>query len=857
MRPVTFPHSLPRPSRVLRLLPAALLAASLGAHAQTPTPTPTPSPTPTPTPSPTSLTAGSSLYSFASTSNYDGANLVLDPDETIWAVSGGDNALTKISPDRTTATTWTFAAGTAPSSLLEDADGTFWITEIGGFNVAHFNPADGTLTQWLDTVRRPTSLVKRPDGKFWLPETGGYMAVFDPALSFYTYWATPGVYYLSYPWVDADGSLWSCDFIYNSIARWAPDMSTATVWTLPSTVNAPSKIVRLSGKLWISFYYSSQLGRFDETTGQLDLFTTGTSTNPYDIHEYRGLILYSDQAGQVGFLDPNGSVPVTEMLTSASQTPYVAMTNQSAPYVSTVTSVDNPINLLAVGNVSGAQGAAGSAVAPTTTGTTLWALAVDERRARIYFGTSQAIGALSPPPFTQADELYLPVASSGTPNAGTTTQVVTWNRGTADATGVTHVANETERLLPDGWIAGWAPVAGQPVNPGTMLVQSDLVGANMGAPGAIGSVRVLSDRGTDTFVWSRVSAPAPNGGTVGAAANAVLGTAAIGGGDTGFLFAPADATFRTDAGVLVVTDATGTISIVDAAGQTRATFDFNWPSGYRLQGTTVFDAFGLPALPSARIVCSVTTGSVLLLGTAYDPVSGDAVRLEPFRSGDVGLWPTLPGFVRGNGNAGSLQIFNAGTSDAHVSLSLRSAQADGLPPLPGQAIGSVVVPAGTVATVDLSSGPAAQGTLDLASDQDISAFATYKHAASGGGTVGYGMAAQQLGAAIPTGSRGVFLAATMNGAFASTLQLVNPTFGPATVTVAYTGADGTAVGSRTVSLQAQAVVTIPAWPAGQTTDMGRVDVSPAAGSAPVLATMLRQDLVSLDTDAIVPLLVTP
>jgi hypothetical protein len=86
---------------------------------------------------------------------------------------------------------------------------------------------------------------------------------------------------------------------------------------------------------------------------------------------------------------------------------------------------------------------------------------------------------------------------------------------------------------------------------------------------------------------------------------------------------------------------------------------------------------------------------------------------------------------------------------------------------------------------------------------------------------------------------------------------VNPTFSPATVTVTYTGADGTAVGTRTVSLQAQAVVTIPGWPTGLTTDLGRVDVAPLVGSAPVLATMLRQDLVSLDADAIVPLLVTP
>ncbi len=273
----------------------------------------------------------------------------------------------------------------------------------------------------------------------------------------------------------------------------------------------------------------------------------------------------------------------------------------------------------------------------------------------------------------EADELYLPVASSGSPRAGTATQIVTWNRGTPDSAGATHTMNQVERLLPDGWIAGWAPGAQQAIDAGTMLVQADVVGTDLNAPGALGSMRILSDQGADTFIWSRVSVPGAGGGTLGAATNAVLGTAAILPGDTGFLFAPADASFRTHAGVLVVADATGTLSIVDASGQTRGTYAFDWPSGYRVQGTTIFDAFGMPALPSARIVCSVTTGSVLLFGTAYDPVSGDAVRLEPFRSGDVGLWPTLPGFVRGSGITPSLQIFNPGSSPAHVAISLRAA----------------------------------------------------------------------------------------------------------------------------------------------------------------------------------------
>ncbi len=208
-------------------------------------------------------------------------------------------------------------------------------------------------------MRRPTSLARRPDGKFWLPETGGLLAVFDPAVPIFTYWATPGVFYLSYPWVDADGSVWSSDFVYNSIVHWAPDMSTARVWLLPGdgpAPSAPSKIVRLGGKIWISFYFSSQIGRFDETTGQLDVFRTGDGTNPYDMHEYRGRILYSDQAGQIGFLDPAGSVPTTVTLTPTDATPTVQATYPTAAVTSTLTPVDDAVVFSYLGSVAGVQG---------------------------------------------------------------------------------------------------------------------------------------------------------------------------------------------------------------------------------------------------------------------------------------------------------------------------------------------------------------------------------------------------------------------------------------------------------------------------------------------------------------------
>ena len=158
--------------------------------------------------------------------NFDGANIVKDSAGNLWGVAASDDSISRWSADRTTLTRWVMTQFTAPSSLFPDTDGTFWITELGGFKIAHFDPATGNCTEYIDAARRPTTLVRRPDGKFWMTETGGHMALFDPSVPNFTYYVTPGVFYLSYPWQDADGTLFSADFVYGYLVSWATDVSS-------------------------------------------------------------------------------------------------------------------------------------------------------------------------------------------------------------------------------------------------------------------------------------------------------------------------------------------------------------------------------------------------------------------------------------------------------------------------------------------------------------------------------------------------------------------------------------------------------------------------------------------------------
>src|ERR1017187_9619866 len=162
-------------SRRLLRFAIASFALALPALGQEPTPTPTasptstPTPTPTPTPAPTprSLSAGSEIWTFAGVpstgvaiGNFDGANLVKDSAGSIWGVAASDDSISRWSADRTTLSRWVMTQFSAPSSLFPDTDGTFWITELGGFRIAHFDPATGNCTEYTDASRRPTSLVR-------------------------------------------------------------------------------------------------------------------------------------------------------------------------------------------------------------------------------------------------------------------------------------------------------------------------------------------------------------------------------------------------------------------------------------------------------------------------------------------------------------------------------------------------------------------------------------------------------------------------------------------------------------------------------------------------------------------------
>ncbi len=262
-------------------------------------------------------------------------------------------------------------------------------------------------------------------------------------------------------------------------------------------------------------------------------------------------------------------------------------------------------------------GATGLARYPAIAGAA-YALVVDETRKRFLVGGPGQITEVLPPlPATVDDQLFPAAASIGGRNGSRwATQTVAWNRGTADTAGATVDATVNVRLLPTDWIVGFSPTTTLTVGPGKLVSQDDPIGTDMGGTDTAGALRfttgATATKFADFYSWIRVYRTREDGGTYGFARNFVKGGQGIGTGETGVLLTPHDAgSQRTNAGLFVVEGGTGTVSIVDASGTlVGGPFAYDWPAGYQVQASTIFDAFGIPpsAVGSRRLLRDDGTG---------------------------------------------------------------------------------------------------------------------------------------------------------------------------------------------------------------------------------------------------------
>lgn len=825
----------------------------------------------------TTAPATSRTYTIPNGSRYDAANMVLAADGTIWTASASttENAVVSLSPDGKKAIRWTFPVDAAPSYLLPEPDGTFWVAELGGFKLTRFNPSTNEIERYSDAARRATGIIRRADGKLWVPETNGVLTLFDPATGTFTYYKSDSLIHLSYPYKDPDGTLWMADFGTGKagIVRVAADGSKAWKWELPDPFGSPTKVIRgFDGAIWVSVYDLASLVRLDPQTNELKTFIISETTLPYDLQNYKDRIVYSEQSlGSIGFFDPKGARPSETKTNTPTEITFETETVTVIPTKEKTTKLELDVSTAAPEPVSGVIG--DSHIEYLAGSTYSWAIVVDEPRGRILFATIGGIRELLPPLASPGDVFFPSAASiSGVGGVRWQTDLFVWNRGTADTSGATKSIDVTERVQPSGWIAGLIAQATVPVAAGAIRLQEDVVATDMGFPDLFGGLRLSPGaNGSDLFAGARVYRKREDGGTFGFYRNGLRASQVFLVEEPGFLITPADVSSeRTNAGMYMVQAAKGEMTIVDSEGTTRARHAFSWPEGYHVQFSSVFSQLGLPPLPNARIVFSLTSGSILPYGIAIDNSTNDPADLPFLKSGDRAFGLRVPGAFHRTGPLGDeartdLQLFSAAGA-ATVSAYFRPALAAG-DPGSGVEVGPVVIEVPEKAVVNVTDilrqfvgdTPAA-GEIELSANQPIYAVSRVSAPDQDSGRYGFTLAGQVPESAIPSGSRAVFIAATDSGwdVFQSDLHLTNPSGDPIEVTVRATSYEGKPAGEKTIQIGPQETRILEAAfysVSGFGAPVGRLDIFSSAGS-PFHALLLRGDRKTGDTDAILPLLMT-
>lgn len=362
---------------------------------------------------------------------------------------------------------------------------------------------------------------------------------------------------------------------------------------------------------------------------------------------------------------------------------------------------------------------------------------------------------------------------------------------------------------------------------GGSLELADVVGSVLGASGS-GAVRILSQG--DLLVSSRTYTDS-DGGTFGQFIPGERAETGIGAGQAVRLLGLAEnAAYRTNVGLVNTTGEVveASIDLLDGAGAVLGTESVRLePFGWK-QLNRIFSSNGLDGLDTAQAVVRTTSGSgaVIPYASVVDNLTGDPVYVAPVLTASEGadLWIAAAAHVAGyNGSSWRTDLTVAATETADASVRIQYLPADSDNGSPTEA--AVTIPAGGATLIpdvlDTLFGAEGAGALRLivASGTVQAVSRTYNETANG--TYGQFIPAVPSTVGIGENGTGVLVQLRKDTAFHTNVGLVNLTGAPVETEITWFAADGTALGTRTVTLPAfsfhQENRAIPGTPEGPVT----------------------------------------
>jgi virginiamycin B lyase len=202
----------------------------------------------------------------------------------------------------------------AVHSAVPAADGAVWLAEQGSNKIGRWDPKTQTITEFPSPYQpgregllqggSKHTLRVDPMGYVW--SSGWPLNRLDPKTGKYTYYPeVRSAYSLT---VDAEGSVWFCDYYSSTIGKADAKTGKLTKWPLPTAKSAPRRIeADRDGIIWIGEFLAGKIARFDPKTESFREYPLpGPDPTPYAlaIDRHNQVWYSSHNMDVIGRLDP-------------------------------------------------------------------------------------------------------------------------------------------------------------------------------------------------------------------------------------------------------------------------------------------------------------------------------------------------------------------------------------------------------------------------------------------------------------------------------------------------------------------------------------------------------------------------
>ncbi|MEZ0238031.1 MAG: hypothetical protein ACAH06_08210 [Methylophilaceae bacterium] len=194
--------------------------------------------------------------------------VIIGPDNAVWMTDSGLNAIVRVDAGSRSVRTWALpreAAGANLNTLTFDQRGRVWFTGQSGF-YGRLEPATGMMKVWkAPRGVGPYGITTTPAGEIYYAslagnhiahvnlETGAATVIEPPT-------ARQGARRI---WSDSKGKLWVSYWNTGQVGRYDPATRAWREWKLPGKAQAYAVWVDEQDKVWLTDFVSNALIRFD------------------------------------------------------------------------------------------------------------------------------------------------------------------------------------------------------------------------------------------------------------------------------------------------------------------------------------------------------------------------------------------------------------------------------------------------------------------------------------------------------------------------------------------------------------------------------------------------------------------